>query len=85
MKSQALDNRLASQGWTGLQLNSQSLPTKPFASQENKPGENIYFWTPLENRVARFGAGSVRAGLGCGRDPVDRYSSLGVYGVANAI
>ena len=62
-------------------LNSQGLPTKELKS-EYKQGENIYFWSPISERVARFVAGSGRAVLDCDGGPSGRYSGLGVFGVA---
>jgi len=50
----------------------QGLPLK-----DSKQG-NLYYWVPIDERVARFYADSDRAGLNCGRDPTGRDGALGV-------
>ena len=44
---------------------------------DNSDG-NLYYWHPRNNAVARFGAGSVWAVLGCDWYPVNSDASLGV-------
>ena len=56
---------------------SQGLP-KPEISDGD-----LYYWHPLENRVARFSAGSDWADLDCNWGPDDRFSDLGVFAVAD--
>ncbi len=53
------------------------------ANNHGLPKQNIkdgklYFYHPRDGAVARFGANSGRADLGCGRDPDSSDSSLGV-------
>ena len=62
---------------SGTKSNSQGLPKSDI--EEGR----LYYWHPRENRVAWFDAGSVRAGLGCGRDPVYSDSDLGVFAVTD--
>ena len=52
--------------------NYQGLPVKKVKSGE------LYYWSPVEGRVAGFDANSGRAFLYCDRDPSVTYSSLGV-------
>ncbi len=61
--------------------NRQGLP-KP-----NVKTGKLYYWHPLNdnNSVAWFVAGSDWANLGCGRDPGDRFDSLGVRASAEKI
>ncbi|MFA5174465.1 MAG: hypothetical protein WC438_04765 [Candidatus Pacearchaeota archaeon] len=50
--------------------------------QNYSQGNNIYFWQPRNNSVARFYAGSDRVDLDCGRNPENAGASLGVRGCA---
>ena len=52
-----------------------------YANQNFVKGENIYYWSPIDERVARFYADSDGAGLGCGRNPSYVDSFLGVRAV----
>ena len=52
--------------------------TKHGIPSPNITGGKLYYWQPTDGRVARFVAGSDRAGLNCGRDPADRNPNLGV-------
>ena len=81
----ALDSFLETNGWADLKLNKQGLPIQPSNNNNYIQGENIYFWKPVNGKVARFVANSNRAGLDCGWYPVGRYSSLGVFAVADAV
>lgn len=67
-----------------LDFNSQGLPTKTAkdSTQKYSQGQNIYFYQPRPNRVARFGAGSRRAYLNCDGNPTDSSSALGVFACA---
>jgi len=62
-----------------LNGNKQGLPTK-----KSTKGKGIYYWHPRENYVAGFDAVSDGADLGCGWNPSDRESALGVFGVCEA-
>ncbi|MAG78980.1 hypothetical protein CMI40_01240 [Candidatus Pacearchaeota archaeon] len=68
----SLEGWLSDKGHT-----KQGLPTK-----ETEKG-NLYYRHPRSdnNSVARFGSSSNRTGLGCGRYPSSRVSSLGVRAV----
>jgi hypothetical protein len=55
------------------------MPTKKAPVEKYEPGKTIYFWTPRENAVARFGANSDWACLNCIGDPGSRYVVLGVF------
>jgi len=50
----------------------QGLPLK-----DSKQG-NLYYWVPIDERVAGFGANSDGACLSCDGDPTDRNGALGV-------
>jgi len=63
-------------------FNSQGLPTKRSNVQKYSSGDNLYFRFPRKGYVARFGAGSGRAGLDCDRDPSYSDPSLGVLACA---
>jgi len=67
-----------------LKTNSQGFLTEPSPYGEYKQGENIYFWAPVKNAVAWFGADSDWAILDCGRGPPYASSSLGVRGCTSA-
>ena len=83
-KSEPLEACLTGNFWAGLKLNRQGLPVEQSSSNSNKPGENIYFWPPVADRVARFYAYSGGAGLDCDGSPVNWDPGLGVYAVAEA-
>jgi hypothetical protein len=55
-------------------LNRQGLPTIR-SNVEFERGKNIYFWSPEENFIARFGAGSDWVLLNCGSGPTYSYSN----------
>jgi hypothetical protein len=46
--------------------------------KSNIPKGNLYYWAPVEGRVARFSADSVRALLSCDWYPWGTSASLGV-------
>lgn len=77
-----LDNYLYEDAYVDLSFNPQGLPTTKFVKQEYKQGNNIYFYHPRENVVARFYANSGRACLYCDGDPSNRNSFLGVFACA---
>lgn len=62
-----------------LKFNVQGLAFEKSKKQDYKQGENIYFWSPVEDRVAWFYAYSDRACLICDRPPTLAYSDLGVF------
>ena len=69
--------------YVALKFNSQGLATeKDKGKQEYKQGDNIKFWYPRENAVARLYANSLRAYLSCLGDPEFSNSSLGVFACA---
>jgi hypothetical protein len=51
------------------------------AQQEFSRGNNIYYWSPENGKIARFGAGSVRANLNCSRASANSVANLGVRAV----
>lgn len=65
-----------------LRFNKQGLPTNKSSGQSYEQGSNIRFWYPRNGRVARFGADSGRASLGCYGDPQISDSGLGVFSCA---
>lgn len=65
--------------YVNLDFNSQGLAKSKSSQQSYQQGNNVYFWSPVENRVAGFCAGSVRAYLYCVGVPSYSYSSLGVF------
>lgn len=82
-KSITLDSYLENSGvWADLPFNKQGLANKSSSNNGYVQGKNIYFWQPIENRVARFDADSDGACLNCNRDPTGTYSSLGVFACA---
>jgi len=66
-----------------IKLNKQGIPNSnaKFFKQDFVEGKNIYFYQPVDERVARFYADSDRAYLYCCRDSSGRGSSLGVRAV----
>lgn len=77
-----LDPHLKSDCYVDLNFNNQGLPVSRNAQGNYVQGKNIYFWQPVEGRVAGFDAGSGGAGLYCYRNPSYRNSSLGVLSCA---
>ncbi|MCR4327597.1 MAG: YhaI family protein [Nanoarchaeota archaeon] len=63
-------------------LNSQGLPTTVYPTPNYEEGKNIYYWKPVDGKVARFFALSSGALLSCYTDPSDTNTDLGVYGIA---
>ena len=66
-------------------FNSQGLPVNKSQNQSYIQGQNVYFWIPVKDKVARFGADSGRAGLYCDWDPADSNASLGVFTCAEGV
>ena len=62
-----------------LDFTSQGLAVKEAKNQKYIQGQNIRFWHPRENCVARFYAYSDWAGLGCIRNPRNSNSALGEF------
>jgi len=63
-------------------MNAQGLPTRKSSNQNYSAGENLKFYYPRQDRVARFNASSGRTNLDCDGDPTEPYSSLGVFACA---
>jgi len=72
----------ANQIYVDLAWNEQGLPTTKSSSDSYQQGENIRFWKPIDGKVARFLASSVRAYLDCDGGPGYRNASLGVFACA---
>jgi len=81
-KQSPLEACLNQDTFANLDFNSQGLANVISSQQTYIPNENIYFWYPRPNSVAGFGADAGRAGLGCGGDPADSDSGLGVFACA---
>ncbi|MDP1695978.1 MAG: hypothetical protein Q8L29_03630 [archaeon] len=77
-----LSPHLVKDGLADLAFNDEGLATTESANRGYVQGENIYFYHPRENCVARFGAISNWAYLGCYGDPTDSLTSLGVFACA---
>ena len=74
----------ANGGFVRLNFNRQGLPVVDDKRKNvvYEQGENLYFWKPVEGRVAGFYADSGWAGLDCNGGPSSRNSSLGVFACA---
>ena len=78
-----LEDCLDKDCWADLEsLNKQGMPTKRAPIEAHEPGKTVYFWTPRENAVARFIAGSSGAYLDCYWDVDYHYDALGVFASA---
>ena len=68
-------------------LNKNGIPhiNSKHSNQNYVKGENIYYWAPVNGRVARVSADSDGANLGCSRNPSNTSSSLGVFGIAQVL
>lgn len=66
-------------GLVNLSFNSEGLPVGASQRTSYTQGENIYFYQPVAERVAWFGANSGWAYLICDRIPTNTGSSLGVF------
>ena len=84
VKSQniSLDQYVESDAYVNLDFNKQGLPKSISQSEGYVQGKNIYYWSPIENGVARFRAGSGMAVLGCDRSPGYSISSFWVLSCA---
>ncbi|MDO8556037.1 MAG: hypothetical protein Q7R96_02580 [Nanoarchaeota archaeon] len=83
--AQNLDACLMEDCWADFDsANKQGLLTRKSSDNTYKQGNNIYFWYPREGAVARFGAVSDGAGLGCDGGPSDSNDGLGVRAVRRA-
>jgi len=56
-------------------------PTKQGLPQENPEQEDLWYWPPKENKVAKFIANGICAGLNCESDHSYSHSDLGVRAV----
>jgi hypothetical protein len=79
-----IDPHMSESGWADLDLNSQGLP-KNSAGSNYMQGQNMYFWSPVKDKVARFVAGSGGADLCCDGGCRSRGSSLGVFACAAGV
>ena len=68
--------------YAGMDFNPQGLAVKKAGKQKYEQGQNIYFWHPRENAVARFYASSDWAFLDCNWSPQFSSSALGVFACA---
>ena len=75
---QPLEPCLGKSCYAKLNINSQGFLTEKSQDTDYNQEENIYFWPPVNGRVARFVAGSGGAGLSCGGGPQFTDVSLGV-------
>ncbi|MBI2045730.1 hypothetical protein HYT23_06735 [Candidatus Pacearchaeota archaeon] len=80
-----LERCLEDDGWADIDsLNSQGFPTRKAGIDKYEPGKTLYFLKPQRDRVAGSCAVGVWLCLLCDRNPLDQYSSLGVFPVFNA-
>lgn len=77
-----LESSIGQNSFVDISFNNQGLAKKPSGNQAYSQGNNIYFWTPIKDKVARFVAVSGWAFLSCYRNPSDAGSDLGVFGCA---
>ena len=78
-----LEKYINTTGFVDLKrFNRQGLPTRRSANQVYEQGENVYFWPPANDGVARFRTNSDGVMLYCGRDPRGSDGGLGVYACA---
>lgn len=68
--------------YVDLAFNAQGMPLRRAKKQKYVRGETLYFHLPVTGCVAGFAAYSGGAGLGCGWDPTDSGSCLGVLASA---
>ena len=80
--TETLEDCIREDCFVDLEFNKQGLPTRRSQDQTYTQGENIYYWHPIEGRVAGFVAYSSRANLGCDRLLSDSSSALGVFACA---
>ena len=73
-----LDAPIMKDCFVDLSFNKQGMPTKASSDKNYAQGENIYYWYPRAENVARFDADSDRSNLGCDGDPQYSDSELGV-------
>ncbi|MBU2523517.1 MAG: hypothetical protein KKE23_04505 [Nanoarchaeota archaeon] len=77
---QPLEKCVTEDCYVDLKFNNQGLPISKSKSQSYNQGKNVYFWQPVDGRVAGFNVGSGRADLYCSNDDPDgRYVGLGVF------
>jgi hypothetical protein len=76
--AEPLDNYLGSDKTPGIDLNSWLSDNEHGLPKQNIQDGQLYFWHPRTERVARFGANSDWAYLGCGGGSGYHDSSLGV-------
>ena len=77
-----LDSHVSENSYVTLNFNKDGLLTAKSSLNKYKQGENIYFYSPVKDKVARFYSNSGRAFLNCSGDPSVTDSSLGVFACA---
>jgi len=82
-KRSPLEVCVSDNGFVDLNFNRQGLPTGKTKSQKYSQGNNIYFYSPVNDRVARFESDSGWADLSCGGDPAGSDAGLGVFACAD--
>ena len=80
-----LDAPIMKDCFVDLSFNNQGMPLQKSSNQDYTQGKNIFHYYPRAEYVARFIAGSGRAGLVCDRGPDDTDSALGVRLVAQGV
>ena len=85
IKKEKLKSCLNEDCFVKLDFNNQGLALQKDPKQKYHQGTNIYFWSPVDGRVARFDANSDRAYLlVCLRNPSGSIPALGVFGSCEA-
>jgi len=78
-KKVPLENKIWEDCFVDINFNQQGLANAKSVNQSYSQGNNIKFYHPRKNTVARFFAGSGRAYLNCDGYPASSNSSLGVF------
>ena len=82
IKTEPLECKIWENCFVEIDFNRQGLPKVKSANQSYAQGDNINFYFPVKDTVARFYAGSNRAVLYCNRNPLSSSPSLGVFACA---
>jgi len=79
VSTEKLENYLDKDKTPGIDLDSWiNNPTKQGLPKSNCKSGNLYYWSPVDGRVAGFDADSGGADLNCSWDPGNRGAGLGV-------
>lgn len=78
----SLDVPVSEECFVKLKFTALGMPQEKSDADEYWGGRNIYFYPPVDGRVARFYVGSDGAGLYCDRDPSVPNGRLGVFACA---